>query len=74
MYSIELLKGQPLLVRFGEDHQKYGDTYNGTAIIEIVDGVALIKGLTKMPPKSWVEILFAELRAIVKSLVEEIED
>ena len=62
MYSIEPLNGQALLIRFGSDHTQYGDPYEGTAVVEIIEDVATIKGLNKMPPKSEIKILFAELK------------
>lgn len=63
MYSTEPLEGRIVLVRFGQDHEKYGDPYEGTAIIEIKGDCGVIKGLTKMPPKSWVQALYKELQA-----------
>lgn len=63
MYSLESLNGLVVLVRFGEDHHKYGDPYDGTAIVEIKDECGIIKGLTKMPPKSWIKGLYTELQS-----------
>lgn len=63
MYSLQPLNGLVVLVRFGEGHHKYGDPYDGTVIVEIKDQVGVIKGLTKMPPKSWVDALFKELKS-----------
>lgn len=62
MYSLEELTGTIVLVRYGVNHYKYGDPYEGAVIVQINDGVGLIKGLTKMPPKSWIVSLFAELK------------
>ncbi len=61
MYSIEPLEGRIVFVRFGQEHEKYGDPYDGTVIIEIKGDCGVIKGLTKMPPKSWVQALYEEL-------------
>lgn len=63
MYSLEDLTGTIVLVRYGVNHAKYGDPYEGAVIVQINDGVGLIKGLTKMPPKSWVMALFDELKS-----------
>lgn len=63
MYSLEELTGTIVLVRYGVNHYKYGDPYEGAVIVQINDGVGLIKGLTKMPPKSWVMALFDELKS-----------
>ena len=62
MYSIEPLEGRIVLVRFGQEHEKYGDPYDGTVIIEIKGESGVIKGLTKMPQKSWVSALYKELQ------------
>ena len=62
MYSLEELTGTIVLVRYGVNHYKYGDPYEGAVIVQINEGVGLIKGLTKMPPKSWITALFVELK------------
>lgn len=63
MYSTEPLEGRIVLVRFGQDHEKYGDPYEGAVIVQINDDVATMKGLVTMPPKSWVMALFDELKS-----------
>lgn len=66
MYSLEDLTGTIVLVRYGVNHSKYGDPYQGTVIAHIIDDVATMKGLVTMPPKSWVKALFDELKANYK--------